>query len=196
MNIKTMDQRVTWQNIVLEWLRHENVTRPNVREALKDNTEAQQLLRAPNLKSRSEGVERVEILASFRPYLSLHYFTKRNWFDRTLDEKALDKLSLPVDTGWKHVTNGTYRPSDAAKVVLEKPESLSKFSDSFNYISENFKMLSEMTDKLIVVCSNSRRLEIIEGAHRLTAVFYRKLKEPDFVVKPMEVYVGKNKIFN
>ncbi|MCL4381030.1 MAG: hypothetical protein M1331_00755 [Candidatus Marsarchaeota archaeon] len=191
--LKSSINEVNWQAVLYEWLNHEYTTRKDIRNALNDKNAAG-LIKNPDLKSKQENSARLKMLSTFRTYLSEKYFTKRQWSIQTFDESALDKLLLPIDTGWKYISGGSYRPMDSAKIILKKPESLdSKFSGSIRYIEENYKMLSEMKHKLIVVGNSPRKLEIIEGAHRLTAIFYRKLKEPNFVIKPMQIYRGINK---
>jgi hypothetical protein len=78
--------------------------------------------------------------------------------------------------------------------ILKDPESIdSRFTETIDNITKNYVRLSEMSRKLIAVGDSPTKLEIIDGAHRITAIFYRKLKEQDFTVEPMQVYQGINK---
>lgn len=191
---RSSTNEVNWQDVLYEWLNHEYTARKDFHDAFKDDKKATNLIRNPNLRNKQESVARLKMLSTFRTYLSEKYFTKRDWSIQTFDSSDLDKLLLPVDTGWKFMSGGTYKPSDAANIILNNPDAIGvKFAGSIKYIKENYKMLSEMKHKLIVVGDSPKELEIIEGAHRLTAIFYRKLKEPHFVIKLMQVYRGINK---
>lgn len=185
---------VSWQDVLYEWLSHEYVARKDFHNFFAHNKRAIKLITNPDLMNRNESVARLKMLKKFRTYLSQKYFTKRAWSLQTFNQSALDKLLLPVDTGWKYISGGSYKPSDAAKTMLRNPKSINpKYRDSLKYVAQNYKRLSQMKHKLIVVGNSPKKLQIVEGAHRLTAIFYRKLKEPKFAIKPMKIYCGINK---
>ncbi|MDE1828568.1 MAG: hypothetical protein KGH65_05405 [Candidatus Micrarchaeota archaeon] len=181
---------VEWQDVLLEWIRHESETRPDFRKMLKKRDF--ELIKNPDLKNRKQSSELLKILSAYRTYLSRDYFVKRKWSVRTFDKNSLEKLLLPLGTGWKYISGGSHKAADAAETIFDKPDAIGKrYASSIKFITDNYRKISESKHKLIIVEGDRGKMQIVEGAHRLVAIFYRKLKEPSFRIKPIEAYVGK-----
>ena len=113
------------------------------------------------------------------------------WNLELLDESDLSRLLL-IDAGDRRQMSGsTLSPLDAARQIDENVALLSGFvRQDAEFIRENAEKLAVEESRIIIVGPETGPLTVVDGVHRLTAVFLYYFVRKQGRFKAREVYHG------
>lgn len=131
-----------------------------------------------NIEDEQENNDRLKIMKKFRGYPDEELFERfpniEEWKFLELNESDIDNIYYIDYDYWNELSNGTYKPVEAAKVIKSGKEiyevSNQPFLDGVEYNKTN-----KFPPVILITCNNEKYL-IIEGHSRMTVYGFNSNK--------------------
>jgi hypothetical protein len=182
--------------VVQYWLEREYAHRGPVRDHLDvlygDET---RLIDLRNFEDHSSNAIRLEMLEGIRWFFTHFRDTEKykvnSWNLERLDESDLSRLVLINAGDRREMSGGTLSPLDAARQIEENVARFGGFvRQDAEFIREHAETLALEESRIIIVGPETGPLTVVDGVHRLTAVFLHYFVRKQGSFNAREVYHG------
>ncbi len=182
--------------VVQYWLQGEYEHRGPVRDHLDalygDET---RLIHLKNFEDQASNAMRLEMLESIRWFFTHFRDTEKYkvnaWNLEQLNENDLGQLALINEGDRREMSGGTLSPLDAARQIEKNIGTLGGFArQDAEFIREHAETLALDESRIIVVGPETGPLTVVDGVHRLTAVFLYYFVRKQGTFNAREAYHG------
>lgn len=183
--------RVTADEVIGEWLKHEYTNRGNIKLIIdRDIPQYVPAILNPNYASASENTLRRTVLIQLRNFVAA--IVGAEWWIVDFGVSDFSGFKLINSGDWRFLTNGTLNPADAASKI-ENDQSLRTgvYAQQVNFILDNCERLAKSPSRLTIVAdSRNGPFTVIDGVHRsvAAALYYGVRQVESFPIR--EGYFG------
>jgi len=182
--------------VVQYWLQREYAHRGPVRDHLDIlYSEKTRLIDLRNFEDQASNAMRLEMLESVRWFFTHFRDTEKykvnSWSLELLDECDLSRLVLINAGDRREMSGGTLLPLDAARQIEENMTGFGGFVRlDAEFIKDHAESLALEESRIILVGPKTGPLTVVDGVHRLTAVFLHYFVRKQGRFNAREVYHG------
>ena len=160
--------------MLLEYLKSEinsNRFSERLKKTLTELSISKDIILNGNLESEIENKQRKLIMEKFRGYPTEDIFERFpkefNWFYVEFEEGDIDKIFYLNWEYWNEISNGTSKPTEAAKNIYDGVEiynvSNEPYYTGLKYLESNNKF-----NPIVAITCNGKKFVLIEGHSRMT----------------------------